>query len=724
MFLNDLAIILRWYFWLFLIGLVSLPSVVLLFGKFWDKGYAFGKTLGFLILSYLSLVLGIAKILPFYRSSLFLLLLLWTVFNLFLLKKKKLLPQLFKKNLLKTFILEECFFLGILVFWSWVRGFQPEINGLEKYMDHGFVNAILKSKYFPPHDIWFTPYFINYYYFGHLIAALLTKLTAIESFYTYNLMLATIVANLFVSVFSLTSNLSFHWSKQKNKPLRTSRLIAAGLISAIVVNFAGNLHTVRHIWAGIDKYWYPDATRYIVEKFGAADNTIHEFPMYSHVVADLHGHLSNAPAVIFFLGTLLSLLVVTGKFKLNFKNTTNFLFSLAPFILIAWLLSIFYMTNSWDLAIYALLAGLTIFFLNIQKSGPRTEAIIRTAMPIIVISIFHLVFTLPFNINFQPFFKGVNAVHARSPIDKLLTLWGFFLFIGLSFLLSLVKARPFFNFREKIVKFLSSLLQVKVKLIGLPKDKVAKKRLSPVEVFVLAIILLSAFLIVFPEFLYIKDIYIESHHRANTMFKLTYQTFVMMSILAGFTAYKIFQDETSNWFKGVFRILFLGGFVAVVSYSYFAIRSYYGNLKTYRGLDGLVYLKNLQPGDYEAVLWLEENIEGTPVVVEAVGDSYTTYARISANTGLPTIQGWPVHEWLWRGSYDEPGKRTSEVQTIYESEDIGQTKDLLRQYKAEYLVLGALEQDKYPKLNWAKFDSFGESVFEKEGTRIIKLDLD
>ena len=44
-----------------------------------------------------------------------------------------------------------------------------------------------------------------------------------------------------------------------------------------------------------------------------------------------------------------------------------------------------------------------------------------------------------------------------------------------------------------------------------------------------------------------------------------------------------------------------------------------------------------------------KTIEGQPVVLEANGDSYSDYERVSAMTGLPTVLGWYVHEWLWRG---------------------------------------------------------------------------
>src|SRR6185312_124946 len=76
---------------------------------------------------------------------------------------------------------EEVMFFICLLVWSYVRATNPDIHGLEKYMDFGFVNSILRSTYFPPRDIWFTPFPINYYYFGHLITATLTKLSSIPS---------------------------------------------------------------------------------------------------------------------------------------------------------------------------------------------------------------------------------------------------------------------------------------------------------------------------------------------------------------------------------------------------------------------------------------------------------------------------------------------------------------------------------------------------------------
>jgi len=97
-------------------------------------------------------------------------------------------------------------FIASLVGWSWVRGFQPDIQGLEKFMDMGFVNAILRSRWMPPVDMWLSGRTINYYYFGHFLTAFLTLVSGIDTAYTYNLMLATVFGLSMLGGFSFIYN--------------------------------------------------------------------------------------------------------------------------------------------------------------------------------------------------------------------------------------------------------------------------------------------------------------------------------------------------------------------------------------------------------------------------------------------------------------------------------------------------------------------------------------
>ena len=77
-------------------------------------------------------------------------------------------------------------------------------------------------------------------------------------------------------------------------------------------------------------------------------------------------------------------------------------------------------------------------------------------------------------------------------------------------------------------------------------------------------------------------------------------------------------------------------------------------------LNGLAYIEHFNPDEYEALMWLRAQ-EGAPVVLEAVernGGQYSSYSRVSANTGFPTLLGWVGHEYQWRGGgHPEPARR-------------------------------------------------------------------
>ena len=134
------------------------------------------------------------------------------------------------------------------------------------------------------------------------------------------------------------------------------------------------------------------------------------------------------------------------------------------------------------------------------------------------------------------------------------------------------------------------------------------------------------------------------------------------------------------------------------------------------------FINRLYPDDYQAILWLNSNVAGQPNILEAVGDSYTDYERISMATGLPTIEGWLVHEWLWRGAYDEPGARAAEVQTINETTDPVAAKVVLDKYQVKYVVVGTMEKTKYPNLIEEKFNQLGKPVFTSATTAIYQID--
>lgn len=404
--INDLPLIFSWWFMLFGVGVIFLPLTLKLFPNFFDRGYAFSKILGVLFLSYLVWLLGSLKILSFTTSNIFLIISSISVISIYFLRcfQKEFVTDF--KSCWKVFLFEEIIFILCLTAWSFVRGFQPNIEGLEKFMDFGFINSLLRSQYFPPLDMWMAGKTINYYYFGHLVAAVLTKTSGISSAITYNLMIATVFALAFTATFSLGGNLI-----KIALPLRSPRgegwkIVAGGLWSAGLLTLGGNLHSlywfITHNFS-FTGYWYPDATRFIVEKFGAADNTIHEFPLYSFVVSDLHGHVSDIPFVLLFLAILLS-------FLYQVKNQSKFS------VLLALTLAVMYMTNSWDFPIYFMILGLVVLYKNYQTFAFSIKTFGHTLLFVVCCLILAILFSLPFHLNFTQIAQGVGIVHAQSPL--------------------------------------------------------------------------------------------------------------------------------------------------------------------------------------------------------------------------------------------------------------------------------------------------------------------
>lgn len=745
--LPDLLLTLQWWGYIFVIGLISFPLVSRLFSSFTDKGYAFAKIIGMVVLSYLVFILGVTHVAPFTQLTVIgTAICLAAVITILLIK----FPQklLFSFSTFFLIALEEVLFLGGLLFWAHVRAYQPDIFGLEKYMDFGFVNSILRSTYFPPRDMWYTPYPINYYYFGHLVTAVITRLTGIPSLISFNLMLATLFAFTYTLSFSIAGNLwsAFLSVKTKKKNLLLA-FIPAGILGGFLVTMSGNLHTIYTFFKAYpndspvpfwqlpfsvqtfpNNYWYPNATRFIY-------HTIHEFPSYSYIVSDLHGHVLDIPMVLTTVAILFS--IISKSQVLRIKQTSNIksqklkqnnlvlgawhLFGdwkleIGNCMLIGFLLAIMYMTNAWDGMIYFLLTAVVLFWKNKQQ---KKNYLLSTIYQLITIFLVYLLFSLPFSLFFDPgaLVGGIGLVcppqflinvgklgpfvfeanHCTySPLWQLGILYGFFIFWLVSFLFILRKER---------------------------------KQVTTADIFAAALSGISLFLIILPEFFYLRDIY-TTYFRANTMFKLVYQAFMLFSLATSYMILRFVYILSSSRLSIVRKVLLLPYLsvgvlflTLVVIYPYFGIMSYYGNLNTYQGLNGTAYLAKSYPTDALAITWLNTHVTGQPVVLEAQGDSYTEYARISANTGLPTVLGWPVHEWLWRGTYNIVPPRSIDIQTMYMTSSPQTFLALARKYAIQYVFVGQLERQKYSTFNEQKFLQVGKVVFHAGITTIYRISL-
>ena len=233
------------------------------------------------------------------------------------------------------------------------------------------------------------------------------------------------------------------------------------------------------------------------------------------------------------------------------------------------------------------------------------------------------------------------------------------------------------------------------------------------DLFALILGICAVGLILIPEVVYVRDIYENGYARSNTMFKLTYQAFIMFGIVMSYAVIRLITWEKEI----ILKILGSVGLVLILmtcGYFGYSVSCWYGNVLDpdgYRCLDATAYLENVYPEDAPAIRWLNENVEENPVVLEANGYSYSDYCRVSAMTGLPTVLGWYVHEWLWRNDTEDLNQKAADIEAIYTSSDTELVGELLEKYEVKYIFVGSCEREKYPGLNERQLQQQGTIVF-------------
>jgi uncharacterized membrane protein len=119
--------------------------------------------------------------------------------------------------------------------------------------------------------------------------------------------------------------------------------------------------------------------------------------------------------------------------------------------------------------------------------------------------------------------------------------------------------------------------------------------------------------------------------------------------------------------------------------------------------------------DYQAIHWLLDHVQGTPVVAEAPAGSYDVAGqsvgydyyragglRVASLTGLPTFVGQHQNE-------QRPGsdvtERTMLGQEFFFTQDLGRTRTLIEQLHVGYIYIGQLERVLFSDASLRKFDA-------------------
>ena len=400
---NDTALCLWWAVFLLLIGFVTLPLATKIWGDFSSGGFLLSQPLGLVLTCLLLWTLTHFKIC---RINIICIVICAVVIAACCYIPKSLRESLVKKSessgFVESIVVEETVFLVIFFLMCYFKGFLPDINGQEKFMDYGFMMSMQRNSGLPANDMWLSGYSINYYYFGQFIWSVVVKATCVPTGAGYNLAMCSATAIPFAMSFSIGKYLIEAASARGFKENKIIKYVA-GFFTGCAVSLWGNSHSYFYDQDSIgnkfldlfksmgidvgrtDNFFYPDSTRYIGwnPELGN-DYTIEEFPFYSFLVGDLHAHVISMIIVLLIMAIVLSLIcnvrlpsledtnVIHSLDNLN-GETNRFMpeleSSITPHIVLcAILLGCAQMTNYWDFLIYFVFCSMGSLIVNTIRS--------------------------------------------------------------------------------------------------------------------------------------------------------------------------------------------------------------------------------------------------------------------------------------------------------------------------------------------------------------------
>jgi len=841
-----------WWLTVVALGWLAFPITFVAFSGLNDRGFAFTRNVSLLLISWVAWLLASVQLLPFTQLTLWLVTLALVPISGFIVWRRGSEIKAWLAENRRYVLIVEALSLGFFVFFLLIRLGNPDLwhpnFGGEKPMDFSYFNAVLKSTSFPPYDPWFAGGYLNYYYYGFVIVATVTKMLGIVPSFAYNLILPMLFSLVGIGAFGVAYNLVASgrklevgsWKLEVGEPpaaLQASNLqpptsrrtsgvqlanpYFAGIAAALLFVALGNLGQKDVIMKALTRAggdiqpvplpfiddleraavgawriyvegqpapipmgdWYWNATRVTPEV------AIAEFPFFTFLYADLHAHMIVLSMVVITLGWGVSLVnnARSGK-RLGWVETVA-LWGVGGLAF-----GVIQPSNLSDYQTYWLLGCVAIFYAQFLKHGKFN---IRFLIDVGLLSV--LLIGLA-SLLFRPYTawrgEGYGAIELwkgdRTPLDAYFIIHGLFLFITVGFLLvetrrwmqktTLDEIRDLINPALFTLGALILLVIVlwlagyKVAIIALPLIAwtgllMIRPDAEPERRVTLSLVGLALLLTLVVEFVVAKgDI-----GRMNTQFKFYLQVWTFFSVASG-AALAWIWAQMPEWLpinRRAWQVAF--GLLALIAVSYtitsasakirdrFYPRAAVLNpdtpevdCKTLPGmpvpyteslavkdqphsLNGMDYMQwsaycdqgyfiPLQY-DYEAIRWMQDNVQGSPVIVEVNTPEYRWGSRFTINTGLPGVVGWNFHQRQQRGvvvSDTLVTNRVADIGQFYLTADEAEAQAFLKKYDVSYIVVGGYELAYYPPESFVKFERMVDEgalrvAYQNDGTVIYQV---
>ncbi|PWH16613.1 MAG: hypothetical protein DDG60_03795 [Anaerolineae bacterium] len=492
-------------------------------------------------------------------------------------------------------------------------------------------------------------------------------------------------------------------------------------------------------------YWAPSRVMPV------GDLAITEFPLFTFIYSDLHAHMIALPLTVLAVSWALSTLLARHLNRWQWLATLAFgglvIGALRP-------------TNTWDfptyLALGAIVAGYSVLLHVDVGEKPRLGLSPFVQRVLLALGVMVVLAGFAF-VLYQPFARwyglGYSSLeqwkNEKTPLGSYLTHWGLFLFVIVSWMAwetrqwmaqtpvsALAKLKPYTLLIEialALLVLLTLVLQfffkVQVAWLAFPVAAWALllllrpgqpdvKRLVLFMVGTGLVLTLAVEVIVL-----VGDI-----GRMNTVFKFYLQVWVLFAVSAAAAFGWILQeiDEWSvnwrNFWYTTLTLLFAGALLYLFTGTMDKLRDRM-SAETPFTFDSMEFMRfstywdqqemTLRE-DYEAIRWMQDNIKGTPVIVEANTPEYRWGTRYTIYTGLPGVIGWNWHQRQQRALFPPNWvtDRVDAVRFFYETTSGEYAREFLAKYNVEYIVVGQLERIYHPN-GIEKFERLSGVLWKK-----------
>jgi uncharacterized membrane protein len=228
--------------------------------------------------------------------------------------------------------------------------------------------------------------------------------------------------------------------------------------------------------------------------------------------------------------------------------------------------------------------------------------------------------------------------------------------------------------------------------------------------------------------------------RMNTIFKFYLQAWSLLSISAAVCLVWLWPELKLRWHSGwqsAWQVAVIALVTGAALFPLIAGRDKITDRMTKSAphiLDGMAYMQVSTYADfdqdmdlsqdYRAIRWMQENVQGSPVIVEANTPLYHFGSRYTIYTGLPGVVGWDWHEIQQRAivPHDWIRDRVNAVHDFYLTADRQSAEDFLQRYDVKYVIVGQMERAEYPGIGLEKFDALNGDLWQevyRDGDTVI-----